>query len=201
MISKTFNRYIWLLNTLLHQRKLTFEEISNRWRDSYLSDGKPLALRTFHVHRDAIFELFGVEIKCDTSTYKYYISSPESLRLDKTRQWLLNSFTLSNMIEAGHNMKDRILFENIPHGTEYIQTVIEAMQQSKELMIDYQPFNGHRETYHIQPYAMKAYQQRWYVLGYMKEAESIRNITLDRRLAKTLLQALKQKCLSHLANQ
>lgn len=182
MISKTFNRYIWLLNTLLQHGRLTFEEINNRWQNSCLSDGKPLALRTFHVHRDAIAELFGVEVACNTSTYEYYVSSPEILQNDRTRQWLLNSFTLSNMIEAGHNMKDRILFEDIPKGTEYIQTVIEAMQQSKELEIEYQPFYGHRTTLHIQPYAMKVYHQRWYIVGYLKEQEGIRNIALDRTL-------------------
>lgn len=182
MISKTFNRYIWLLNTLLQQKKLTFEEISKRWVDSHLGDGKPLALRTFHVHREAIAELFGVEVKCDTSTYRYYIASPERLRGDRTRQWLLNSFTLSNMIEAGHNMKSRIIFEDIPRGTEYLQSIIEAMQQNIELQIDYQPFYGHRVTYHIQPYAMKVYHQRWYIVGYLKEQEGIRNIALDRIL-------------------
>jgi len=182
MISKTFNRYIWLLNTLLQHGRLTFEEINNRWQNSCLGDGKPLALRTFHVHRDAIAELFGVEVACNTSTYEYYVSSPEILQNDRTRQWLLNSFTLSNMIEAGHNMKDRILFEDIPKGTEYIQTVIEAMQQSKELEIEYQPFYGHRTTLHIQPYAMKVYHQRWYIVGYLKEQEGIRNIALDRTL-------------------
>lgn len=181
MISKTFNRYIWLLNTLLQHRRLTFEEISYRWKDSYLGDGKPLALRTFHVHRDAIAELFGVMVKCDPGTYEYYISSPERLRNDRTRQWLLNSFTISNMIEAGHNMKDRILFEEIPHGTEYIQTVIDAMQQNKELEITYQSYYANLgETYHLQPYAMKVYNQRWYVVGYIKEKEGIRNIALDR---------------------
>ena len=181
MISKTFNRYIWLLNTLLQHRRLTFEEISYRWKDSYLGDGKPLALRTFHVHRDAIAELFGVMVKCDPATYEYYISSPERLRNDRTRQWLLNSFTISNMIEAGHNMKDRILFEEIPHGTEYIQTVIDAMQQNKELKITYQSYYAeHNENYHLQPYAMKVYNQRWYVVGYIKEKEGIRNIALDR---------------------
>ncbi len=182
MISKTFNRYIWLLNTLLQQRRLTFEDISNRWKDSCLGDGKPLALRTFHVHREAIAELFGVEVKCDTSTYEYYLASPDELRSDHTRQWLLNSFTISNMIEAGRNMKDRILFENIPHGTEYIQTVIEAMQRGKKLRINYQPFNGQRASYHLQPYAMKVYNQRWYILGYLKEPDGIRNIALDRTL-------------------
>lgn len=182
MISKTFNRYIWLLNTLLQQKKLTFEEISKRWVDSHLGDGKPLALRTFHVHREAIAELFGVQVKCDSSTYKYYIASPEQLREDKTRQWLLNSFTLSNMVEAGHNMKNRIIFEEIPGGTEYLQTIIESMQQNLELQIDYQPFYGHRVTFHIQPYAMKVFHQRWYIVGYLKEQEGVRNIALDRIL-------------------
>lgn len=35
------------------------------------------------------------------------------------------------MIEAGRNMKDRILFEEIPEGTEYLQTVIDAMQRKR----------------------------------------------------------------------
>ena len=183
MISKTFNRYIWLLNLLLQEKQLTFDEISQRWQESNLGDNKPLPLRTFHQHRSAVEELFGVEIKCNPSNgYKYFIANPEVLRNDKTRKWLLNSFNLSNMIIAGHNMKDRILFEDIPRGTEYLQTIIDAMQQSKELAIDYQPFYGHRASYTIQPYAMKTYHQRWYVLCYIKELDAIRNIALDRLL-------------------
>lgn len=183
MISRTFNRYIWLLNTLLQEKQMTFEEISRRWQLSNIGDGRSIPLRTFHQHRTAVEELFGIEIKCNTSNgYKYYIANPEVLKNDKTRKWLLNSFNLSNMITAGHNMKDRILFEDIPHGTEYLQTIIDAMQQSKELAIDYQPFYGHRASYTIQPYAMKAYHQRWYIVGFIKELDAIRNIALDRLL-------------------
>ena len=183
MISRTFNRYIWLLNMLLQEKQMTFEEISRRWQLSNIGDGRSIPLRTFHQHRTAVEELFGVEIRCNTSNgYKYYIANPEVLKNDKTRKWLLNSFNLSNMITAGHNMKDRILFEDIPHGTEYLQTIIDAMQQSKELAIDYQPFYGHRASYTIQPYAMKAYHQRWYIVGFIKELDAIRNIALDRLL-------------------
>lgn len=187
MISKTFNRYIWLLDILLQEKQLTFDEISQRWQESNLGDNKPLPLRTFHQHRSAVEELFGVEIKCNTSKgYKYYIANPEVLRNDRTRKWLLNSFNLSNMIIAGHNMKDRIMFEDIPRGTEYLQTIIDAMQQSKELAIDYQPFYGRRTSYTLQPYAMKAYHKRWYLLGFIKELEAIRNIALDRLLEMTI---------------
>ena len=187
MISKTFNRYIWLLNTLLQSKQLTFEEINVLWKESCLGDGTPLPLRTFHQHKNAVEEMFGVEIKCNASNgYRYYISTPETLKNDSIRKWLLNSFTLSNMITAGHNMKERILFEDIPRGTEYLQTVIEAMQKSKELIVDYQRFYGGRETLNIQPYAMKVYHQRWYVVGYIKELGGIRNIALDRTLEMNL---------------
>ena len=187
MISKTFNRYIWLLNTLLKHKQLSYEEINALWRECCLGDGASLPLRTFHQHKSAVEELFGIEIKCNPSNgYRYYISSPDTLKNDSIRKWLLNSFTLSNMITAGHNMKGRILFEDIPHGTEYLQTIIEAMQKSKELQADYQPFYGHRETYNIQPYAMKVYHQRWYVVGYIKELGSIRSIALDRTLEMNL---------------
>ena len=90
------------------------------------------------------------------------------------------------MIEAGRNMKDRILFEDIPHGTEYLQTVIDAMQRGKELQIIYQPFDGQRATYHLQPYAMKVYNQRWYILGYLREQDGICNIALDRTIEMEL---------------
>ena len=187
MISKTFNRYIWLLNTLLQHKQLSFEEINALWKESCLGYGTPLPLRTFHQHKNAVEELFGIEIKCNPSNgYKYYISTPDTLKNDSIRKWLLNSFTLSNMITAGHNMKERILFEDIPRGTEYLQTVIEAMQKSKELQIDYQQFYGHRETFNIQPYAMKVYHQRWYVVGHIKELGGIRNIALDRTLEMNL---------------
>ena len=74
MVSKIFNRYIWLLNILLQKKKLTFDEISNSWKESSLGDGKPMALRTFHQHRKAVEELFGVEIKCNPSDrYRYFI--------------------------------------------------------------------------------------------------------------------------------
>ena len=182
MVSKIFNRYIWLVNLLMQNGKLTFEEISMLWEDSHLGDGKSLPLRTFHQHRKAVEELFGIEIGCTSASdgYRYYIKNPQAIQKDKTRQWLLNSFTLSNLMIAGYNMKDRILFENIPGGTEYIQPIIESMQQNMVLELDYQAYGSHLETYHLEPYAMKVYRQRWYVVGRLQEQEAIRHLSLDR---------------------
>ncbi len=182
MASNVIKRYVWLVNTLLQRKSLTFKDICDLWDKSSLTDGKPLALRTFHQHREAVAELFGVEIVCDTNTYKYSIASPEELKNDSAQQWLFNSFAISNTIEAGRNMKDRILFEDIPSGAEFAQTVVDAMQQNKVLFVDYKPFQGEKFELYLQPYAMRVYNQRWYVVGRFKESGAIRNIALDRIL-------------------
>ena len=182
MASKAINRYVWLINTLMQRKSLTFKEICDLWDRSSLTDGKALAVRTFHQHREAIAELFGVEIVCDTNTYKYSIAQPEELKNNSAQQWLFNSFAISNTIEAGRNMKDRILFEEIPSGAEFAQTVVDAMQQNRVLFVDYKPFQGEKFELYLQPYAMRVYNQRWYVVGRFKESGKIRNIALDRIL-------------------
>ena len=182
MAGKSISRYVWLLNTLMQRKSLTFKEICDLWDRSSLTDGKPLALRTFHQHREAVAELFGVEIVCDVATYKYSIASPDELKNNSAQQWLFNSFAISNTIETGRNMKNRILFEDIPSVAEFAQTVVDAMQQNRVLFVDYKPFQGEKFDLYLQPYAMRVYNQRWYVVGRFKESGAIRNIALDRIL-------------------
>lgn len=187
MEKKTVNRCIWLLNTLLQSRGLTLEELNERWMRSCLGDGKKLSRTTFNAHCGVLADMLGVEIKCDHHNhYKYYVASRSALHSNRMNQWLLNSFSLSNMIEAGHNMQKRILLEDIPQGTEYLQMVIDAMQQGRELYVEHQKFGSQKTVQHLQPYAMKAHRQRWYVVGYIHEHKAIRTVALDRVLSMDL---------------
>ena len=79
MISKTYFRYIWLLNLLLGDEAFTYEEIVDLWRkDPNGSDNYPL--RTFHEHRKGIKEMFGVDIICEKSMgYAYTVRNREDL--------------------------------------------------------------------------------------------------------------------------
>lgn len=79
-------------------------------------------------------------------------------------------------------MRDRILLEEIPHGTGYFDSVVESMRTNTEFIIDHQRYEGQRETLTMQPYALKVYNKRWYVLGFIKEKESIRHLALERFL-------------------
>ena len=188
MISKTYYRYIWLLDTLLNSSPLTIDEINMLWEDCPLSNG-PIPLRTFHEQRKGIKEMFGVEIVCDRSHGNvYYVKNPEVLDEQKVAKWLLHKYSIPQDFATFNSMKDRILLEEIPLGTSFLDDIIEAMQKNTELRIDYQRYEGeqgeeHLQTFHIQPYALKVFNRRWYLLGFIKEKDGLRTIALDRILA------------------
>lgn len=187
MISKTYFRYIWLLDTLLNSNPLTIDEINMLWEDCPTSDGQPIPLRTFHEHRKGIKEMFGVEIVCDRSRGNvYYVKNPEVLDEQRLSKWLLRKYSIPQDFATFNGMKDRIMLEEIPYGTVFLDAIIEAMKQNVELQVDYQRYEDkkeeHLQTFHIQPYALKVFNRRWYLLGYLKEREELRTIALDRIL-------------------
>ncbi len=193
MISKTYYRYIWLLDTLLTRAHLTIDEINMLWEDCPASDGRPIPLRTFHEWRKGIKEMFGVEIVCDRSHGNvYYVKNPEVLDKQKVAKWLLHKYSIPQDFATFNSMKDRVLLEEIPLGTAFLSDIIEAMQKNMELRIDYQRYEGeqgeeHLQTFHIQPYALKVFNRRWYLLGFIKEKDGLRTIALDRILALKVL--------------
>ena len=192
MISKTYYRYIWLLDTLLNSSPLTIDEINMLWEDCPLSNG-PIPLRTFHEQRKGIKEMFGVEIVCDRSHGNvYYVKNPEVLEKQKVAKWLLHKYSIPQGFATFNSMKDRVLLEEIPLGTTFLNPIIEAMQKNVELQIDYQRYESEQEEYnlqefHVQPYALKVFNRRWYLLGYIKEKHDLRTIALDRILDLKIL--------------
>ena len=191
MISKTYYRYIWLLDTLLTSDPLPYDVICMLWENCPAFDG-PLPLRTFHEHRKGIKEMFGVDIECDRSKGNvYYVKNPEVLDKNKLAKWLLRKYSIPQDFATFNGMKDRILLEEIPLGHSFLDGIIEAMHQNVELQIDYQRYMNeqeeHLQTFHIQPYALKVFNRRWYLLGYLKEREALRTIALDRILNMEVL--------------
>lgn len=182
MISKTYYRYIWLLNTLFENDPLTFEEIALLWLDDPLNDGE-LPQRTFHEHRKGIKEMFGVDIECDkTDGFRYYVKNPEILSQKRLASWLLNAYNVPKEFATYNRMQDRVLLEEIPGGKAFVEPLLDALQRDVVVIIDYQSYEGPHEIYHVSPYALKAYNRQWYLLGYVEEKNAIRNIALNRIL-------------------
>lgn len=102
---------------------------------------------------------------------------------------LLNSFT--NTIDKIVKFSKRsdqgavlnfIDFERTPFakGIEYIDTIIEAVQEKKCLQISYQKFGYSPEVYDFHPYLLKEYRNRWYIIGKNEQKSAIRTYGLDR---------------------
>ena len=186
MASNVINRYVWLLNTLLQHKELSLKEISTLWQNSGLGDNKPLARRTFQMHREAVESLFNINIVYESSSNVYYIEDADRFKCSRACRWLLESFSVANLIQAGANMEERILFEEVPGGVEHLETVVKAMQQSRILCINYRQFGKEPKTLYFRPYAMKIYNRRWYVVGRASEGGRIINIALDRTLSMAM---------------
>lgn len=177
MASNLFNRYIWLVDIIYRNGKITLEDINSKWVIHPMSDGNPIPNRTFHNHRTAIEEIFDINIECDKSSYEYYIDHAEDMERGGVRRWLINTFAVNNLINESHKLKERIVFENIPSGQQYLTPIIEAMRDGVKVEITYQSYWSDAATYEIEPYFVKVFKQRWYVIG---KSDKVRIYALDR---------------------
>ena len=195
MAKNYFNRYVWLIDTINRHGHISREEISRLWERSRLNEtGEELYERTFHNHRAAILETFGIEIKCDRSL-GYYIANSDDLEGNGLRQWLLESLSLNNLLNESSDMRDRILFEKIPSSRKWLPVFVNAMRDGKAVEITYQSFRRDApNTFTIHPYCLKLFKQRWYVLGRSDEYDSPWIYALDERMqdAVPLKKALKK---------
>lgn len=189
--SLIFSQYVWLVNTLRRYGRLTLEELNEKWQDDDVADGNPLSRSTFNRHREAVLYMFGVIIECDTQDgYRYYIDNPEVLENDTLERWMLNTLTVGSVLADSQSIHDRILLENVPAGEEYLQTLIKAIKTGHKVEICYARFGHRGYNVCVEPYALKLWHQRWYLLS--SDGRYLITYSLDRmRSVKLMDQTFK----------
>ncbi|MDP3445115.1 MAG: WYL domain-containing protein [Ignavibacteria bacterium] len=181
MAKELFNRYIWLTDTIYKAGRITFAEINRKWKQSSHSDGNEIALRTFHNHRNAIEEIFGILISCDGRTNEYYIENAQEIGKNTLIHWLLNSISISNMIRNSASIQDRIILENIPSAQKFLGDIVDAMRENRVLQVFYLPFDKDAALeIELQPYFVKLFNRRWYIFGCSLDSEVVKVYALDR---------------------
>ncbi|MDE6740931.1 MAG: WYL domain-containing protein [Muribaculaceae bacterium] len=179
-----FKRYIWLLDLIYRNDGITREEINRQWSLSHLNGDKEdeLPERTFHRHKKAIKDLFEIEIVCDRHGDKtYHIYNRDEIDDDEMKSWLLNSFAFNSLLLETRDLKHRIVFESNPSGNKFLTTIMEAMRDNAIISLNYQSFQMTDAAHHvIEPYCLKIYKQRWYVIGRRIETNTMRTFALDR---------------------
>lgn len=78
---------------------------------------------------------------------------------------------------------DFVDFEKVPviKGSEFLQTVIEAIRYKQVLKLHYKSFDRDEPVDHVvHPYLLKEYRNRWYIVGFHDYYREMRTFGLDR---------------------
>ena len=176
-------KYTWLIDTIRRAGRISLEEISARWeRNKDLSDYRPLSRATFNRWKEAIYNQFGIIIACQrTGGYLYYIENPEEIDDNELKKWMLDSFSVGNLIGEHLSLRDRILVSPVPSAHRHLSTLLEAMNDNRTVAITYCGFNKSRSyTFPVEPYCVKLFEGRWYVLARDVQYDELRIYGLDR---------------------
>lgn len=180
-------KYIWLIDTINQagSEGITFARIAEKWKSNILlSKGSEYAWRTFMNHKDDVYELFGIQIECRKSDNTYHIADRSELKdAAGFKRWVFDALSLSNQLSESSALRDRVLLEDSPSGQEFVAAILEAMRNNKMVTFSYKPFwvaEGRvSNLYHVEPYALKYFRRRWYLLGKYGD-NPLRVYALDR---------------------
>ena len=166
--SKLFQRLIWLVDTIYSAGHISRDEIDRRWSSARYNDMHETEYgeRNFHRHRETIQEMFGIDIVCNRTTKEYSIQGLDEANGAGMRSWLMNTFAINNMVNLGGGLQERIIFEEIPQGTRYLSTIVNAMRDGRQLYASYQGYKRPEpHSFLLAPYCLKVFKQRWYLVG------------------------------------
>ncbi len=150
MAINQIRKYIWLLDALRKHEKLTFKELNELWLDDEISEGVELSIRTFHKWRIAIEDLFAINIENESKgEYRYYISTFYDINNNPFYAWLIDTFSLGNLMMNSISLHERILLESVP-SKRFLPTIISGMKEGKALRVKYRAFwQGDGENHSI----------------------------------------------------
>lgn len=187
MARETINRCVWLVDTIRRHGRITRHELDNAWERSAMSGGVKFSRRTFYNYRDMVEELFNLRIECDPATYEYYIAQDSDER-ESMANWMLNSLSLNNLLTGSRDVADRIFVEDIPSARDYLATIVEALRGNNPVRFSYHSYTRalpRRVT--LEPYFIKLFKQRWYLVGRNVSEDKLKTYALDRMKDVTAL--------------
>ena len=171
------NRYVWFVTTIYNRGPISLADLQHRY-ESHFGRGEELGERTFHRYTDAVEELFDIEIKYDRVRRGYVVADREGIDNMGMRKWLLQTFSVNSVLHESQELKNRILLEDVPSGQQHLTTIVDAMREGVKLSMAYQGFGaGKPSTFDVEPWCVKLFEQRWYMLGM---SDKLRIHALDR---------------------
>lgn len=176
-----FKCYVWLINTIA-RGPISREMINEKWAHSPVNDYKQdyIPESNFHRWKNTIELLFDIQIKCNSNN-EYYIEEAADLRGADMRTRMLNLMSMNSLLKDCKELNRQILFEPVPAGEQFLAPIIEALRDKHAIQMTYQGFDKtHPSTFVVEPYCLKMFKQRWYLLAYSPVKDKTLVYALDR---------------------
>lgn len=170
---------IWMVSYLIRRGPDTQENIINEW-SKHINEDVEIHRNTFGNYRRKAEELFGTEISYNPGTKEYYIGDKDLITHNAMYRWLLQSVSASNVISRRSRLKERIMLETSSGGEEFIEPITEAMEKGLCIKMVYQAFWDEPKERTVEPYYIKLFKRRWYLIGKRRDTEEFRIYCFDR---------------------
>lgn len=152
-MAKPFRRLIWLVRTIQDSGSISFENLERKWVHSELNDmgESRLPRRTLQNHIKDLDSSFGIKIRCNRQTGKYYIDEKE------TDEYAL--FSMMGVILSCERQEDDTIHEHI-HISSYglinnnVPVIASAIKERRGLVITKSSWGYYDED---EPYIKKKY--------------------------------------------
>ena len=170
-----------LIIDILRKGSATLKQIAARLkREAEIKDYRlDVSPRTFKRDLDEIFTLHNIEIKFDFSKKVYRIIDDNQ---PEVKSRLLEVFNTFQALSIADDLSDYIHFEKRkPKGTEHLYGLLHAIKNRLVITFTFQDFwedEKHRRT--LEPFALKEFKNRWYVLAKDAADGKVKRFGLDR---------------------
>lgn len=177
---ETLSRYVLIIKKL-KRHPATFEEIADHLSlESELQDYHfTVSKRTFQRDLNDIRALYNIDIRYDFSRKVYYIDYDD---LPEVKERILEAFDVFNALNLSDRLSMYIHFEKRrPQGTENLYGLLHAIKQRHVIRFNYWKYGEEEPTQReVEPYALKEFKNRWYVVAKECKGDNIKTFALDR---------------------
>lgn len=183
--SKVFFRYTRIVEKIRRGQFPSKNQIIE-----FINEGE-YSERTFERDLQQLRNTYSIEVIYDRAKQGYYIDVEASVNLAAFLRFANLASAAELFKESIRNSKESlgyVLFDSdvAMQGQELIEPILSAIKHTQR--IQFKHYNFHQNTYSdyvFEPYYLKEYNNRWYVVGYKISAEMkpiTRTIGLDRIL-------------------
>jgi proteasome accessory factor B len=181
------SRYLLILKKLKVKPYSTYEElqayIDNQFdylqmQDDTLNIG--FSKRTLQRDIREIRNVFGIDIEYSKSLKGYYITQSDTENMNFQR--MIEAFDMFNSLNLAQDLSPFIHLEKRkPQGTENLYGLLHAIKNKLQIKFIYQKFwEEEASARKVEPYALKEFKNRWYVMAKDSKDKNVKSFALDR---------------------